>query len=71
MKLQNFQKLQYLSMGNDMMQEKIEKGSMQYITYFLLCLYVCIFMFVLILLFIAYDTVFHFSFVFVQYSDMQ
>ncbi len=67
------QKLQYLSMGNDMMQEKMEKGSMQYITCFLLCLYVyvCMFMFVLILLFIAYDTVFHFSFVSVQYSDMQ
>ena len=64
MKLQHFQKLQYHSMGNDMMQEK--NGKRKYAIYHMLP-----FMFVLILLFIAYDTVFHFSFVFVQYSDMQ
>ena len=68
MKLQKFQKLQYHSMGNDMMREKMEKEvcNISHASF-----YVCIFMFILILLFIAYDTVFHFSFVSVQYSDMQ
>ena len=58
MKLQHFQKLQYHSMGNDMMQEK--NGKRKYAIYHMLpfmfvflCLYfyVCIFMFVFLCLY--------------------
>ena len=48
MKLQKFQKLQYHSMGNDMMREKMEKEvcNISHASF-----YVCIFMFVFLCLY--------------------